>query len=88
MFSSLKFKVAVYLSVLLVGAFSAFTWTLARHQREALLESSVAHILQLSDAVVRSTNFMMMEDKPDYVHQLILDVAREKDCLLYTSRCV
>ncbi len=76
--SSLKFKVAVYLSVLLVGSFSVFTWSLARQHREDLLETSVAHILQLSDAVVRSTNFMMMEDKPDYVHQIILDVAREK----------
>lgn len=77
--SSLKFKVSVYLSVLLIAGFSVFTWSLARQQREDLLETAVDHILQLSDAVVRSTNFMMMEDKPDYVHQIILDVAREKN---------
>ncbi len=75
---SLKFKVAVYLSVLLVVAFSVFTWGLAWQQRRALLETSVAHLLQLSDAIVRSTSFMMMEDKPDYVHQIIVGVAREE----------
>ena len=77
--ASLKFKVAVYLSALLVVAFSVFTWSLARQHRAELLETAAAHILQLSNAVVHSTNFMMMEDKPDYVHQIIMDVAREKD---------
>ena len=77
--SSLKFKVAVYLLAFLIAAFSVFTWSLTRQQRVELQDTAVAHILQLSDAVVRSTRFMMMEDKPDYVHQLILDVASEKD---------
>jgi two-component system NtrC family sensor kinase len=77
--SSLKFKFAVYLSAFLLVAFSVFTWTLTQQQRVELQDTAVAHILQLSDAVVRSTRFMMMEDKPDYVHQLILDVAREKE---------
>ncbi|CAD5372804.1 putative Histidine kinase [Rubrivivax sp. A210] len=77
--SSLKFKVSVYVSALLVAAFGVFTWGQARQQREDLLETAVAHILQLSDAIVHSTNFMMMEDKPDYVHQIITDVAREKN---------
>jgi two-component system NtrC family sensor kinase len=76
--SSLKFKVAVYLLAFLIAAFSVFTWSLTRQQRDELQDTAVVHILQLSDAVVRSTRFMMMEDKPDYVHQLILDVASEK----------
>ncbi len=77
--SSLKFKFAVHLSAFLLVAFGVFTWSLTHQQRQELQETAVAHMLQLSDAVVRSTRFMMMQDKPDYVHQLILDVAREKD---------
>ncbi|HRD94961.1 MAG TPA: ATP-binding protein [Rubrivivax sp.] len=77
--SSLKFKFAVYLSAFLIVAFGFFTWSLTRQQQHELQDNAVAHMLQLSDAVVRSTRFMMMQDKPDYVHQLILDVAREKD---------
>mgnify|MGYP006276414421 CR=1 FL=1 len=79
MFSSLKFKVATYLALALAIAFAVFTWGLARQQREDLLDTAVAHILQLSDAVIHSTNFMMLQDKPEYVHRIILDVAREKD---------
>lgn len=79
MFSSLKFKVAAYLAIALTVAFAVFTWSLARQQRQDLLDTAVAHILQLSDAVIHSTNFMMMQDKPEYVHRIILDVAREKD---------
>lgn len=77
--ASVKFKIAVRLAVLMVAAFAVFTWGLARQQREAMLETAAAHILQLSDAIVRSTTFMMKENKPDYVHQIIEDVAREKN---------
>jgi two-component system NtrC family sensor kinase len=76
---SLMFKVGVYLALALVAAQALFTWSLARQQRQDLLDTAVAHILQLSDAVVHSTNFMMMQDRPEVVHQIILDVAREKD---------
>lgn len=54
--SSLKFKVAVYLLAFLIAAFSVFTWSLTRQQRVELQDTAVAHILQLSDAVVRSTH--------------------------------
>jgi len=77
--ASVKLKIAAQLSVILVTAFAVFTWGLARQQREAMLETAAAHILQLSDAIVRSTSLMMNEDKPEYVHQIILDVAREKN---------
>jgi two-component system, NtrC family, sensor kinase len=77
--SSLKFKVSLYVAVLLVAAFGIFTWSLARQQRESLLDTAVGHILQLSDAIVHSTTVMMMQDKPDYVHQIILDVGHEKN---------
>ena len=77
--SSLKFKVSAYLLVLLIAAFGVFAWSQSRQQREDLLDTAVTHILQLSDAITHSTHFMMMQNKPDYVHRIILDVAREKN---------
>jgi two-component system NtrC family sensor kinase len=35
--------------------------------------------MQLSDAIIRSTNFMMLQNQPYYVHRIIADVARDKD---------
>ena len=35
--------------------------------------------MQLSDAIIRSTHFMMLQNQPYYVHRIIDDVARDKN---------
>lgn len=74
---SLKFKVALYLGLGLTLVLAGFTVLLERQQRLELHEAAYAHVLQLSEAILRSTHFMMLENQPNYVHRIIEDVARD-----------
>jgi len=49
-----------------------------RQERERLLDAAAQHVTQLSDVVTRSTRFAMMQARPDYVHNIIQDVARQE----------
>ena len=56
-----------------------FTVFMVKQQRQDLLDTAVAHVLQLSDAIVRSTHFMMLQNQAYNVHRIIADVARDKN---------
>ena len=72
-------KIALYLAVGLAAVLALYTVLMIRQQRQDLLNTAVAHVMQLSDAIIRSTNFMMLQNQPYYVHRIIADVARDKD---------
>ena len=74
---SLKFKVALYLGLGLTLVLAGFTLLMERQQRLELHEAAYTHVLQLSEAILRSTHFMMLENQPNYVHRIIEDVARD-----------
>jgi two-component system NtrC family sensor kinase len=74
---TLKFKVALYLGLGLAVVLAAFTLLMERQQRLELHEAAYTHVLQLSEAILRSTHFMMLENQPTYVHRIIEDVARD-----------
>lgn len=74
---SLKFKVTLYLGLALTLILAGFTLLMERQQRLELHEAAYAHVLQLSEAILRSTHFMMLENQPNYVHRIIEDVARD-----------
>jgi two-component system NtrC family sensor kinase len=76
---TLKFKVAAYLALGLTIMLAAYTVFMVRQQRQELLDTAVAHVMQLSDAIVRSTHFMMLQNQPYYVHRMIEDVARDRN---------
>jgi two-component system NtrC family sensor kinase len=76
---TLKVKIALYLAVGLAAVLALYTVLMIRQQRQDLLDTAVAHVMQLSDAIIRSTNFMMLQNQPYYVHRIIADVARDKD---------
>jgi two-component system NtrC family sensor kinase len=76
--NTLKFKVAVYLALGLTVALMLFTAVIVRQQRVELLDSAVSHVAELSDVIIRSTHMAMLENKPDYVHRIIEDVARDR----------
>ena len=78
MFKTLKFKVAFSLALGLTVALALFAGMIVRQERQELLDSANAHVAQLSDVIVRSTHFMMLENQPYYVHRIIEDVARDK----------
>ncbi len=76
---TLKFKVGFYLAVALTAVLLIFAALVVRHERSQLLNSAAAHVTQLSDVIVRSTRFAMLNNQPDYVHSIIQDVARQEN---------
>jgi two-component system, NtrC family, sensor kinase len=75
---TLKLKVAVYLALGLSAALTLFTVMIVRQQQQNYLDTAVAHVMQLSDAIVRSTHFMMLQNQAASVHRIIADVGRER----------
>jgi two-component system NtrC family sensor kinase len=75
---TLKAKVAVYLALGLAGGLLVFMVLLVRHERNELLEAAVARVSQLSDVVIRSTRFAMLQNERYHVHRMIEDIASDK----------
>jgi two-component system NtrC family sensor kinase len=72
---SLKLKVGVYLVIALTVAVVLFTLMVIRNNREQLLTESISHAAQLSEVFLKSSRFAMLRNQPDYVHEIIQDVA-------------
>jgi two-component system, NtrC family, sensor kinase len=75
--STLKSKVVVYLAVGMTAVVTVFTLLAVHHQREQLLASAVSHLTQLSEMIVRSTRFAMLQDQRYHVHRIIQDIAND-----------
>jgi hypothetical protein len=65
---TLKLKVALYLGVGLTVVLGLYSMFRVRQHRQDHLDSAIAHVLQLSDAIVRSTHFMMLQNQAANVH--------------------
>ncbi len=77
--NSLKFKVGSYLVVALTIAVFIFSMMLVRNNREALLQQVTNNSAQLSEVVIKSTRFAMLQNKPSEVDQIIEDVGNQKN---------
>jgi two-component system NtrC family sensor kinase len=77
--SSLKYKVAFYVVIALTIAVFIFSLVLVRNNREELLNQVITHSAQLSEVVIRSTRFAMLQNKPSEVDQIIDDVSAHQD---------
>jgi two-component system, NtrC family, sensor kinase len=75
---TLKAKVALYLALGLTAALVVFTVLVVRHERDELLAAAVDQLNQLSEVVIRSTRFAMLENRLEYVHKIIEDIAADK----------
>ncbi|TAK37731.1 MAG: hypothetical protein EPO29_12085, partial [Betaproteobacteria bacterium] len=73
---SLRFKVGFYVALALMATLLLFALLVARQQRAALLGAAEDHVTQMSEAIVRSTRFAMLQNQPEFVHRIIQDVAR------------
>ena len=62
----------------LTATLAAFAVLVVRQERAQLLAAASAHVSELSDVIARSTRFAMMQARPDYVHTIIMDVARQE----------
>jgi len=76
---SLKFKVGFYLVIALTIAVFAFTFQVVRNNREQLQQQAVSHAAQLSEALIKSTRFAMLENKPSFVDRIVEDVGAHED---------
>jgi len=79
MTNSLKFKVGFYLVIALTLAVFVFALMVVRHNREELLQQAIRHSTQLSDVLIKSTRFAMLQNKPSHVSKIIEDVAAQQD---------
>jgi two-component system NtrC family sensor kinase len=75
---TLKGKVALYLALYLTVALVLFTVLVVRHERDELLAAAVDQLNQLSEVIIRSTRFAMLENRLEYVHKIIEDIAADK----------
>jgi two-component system NtrC family sensor kinase len=76
---SLKVKVGVYLVTALTIAVFLFTFMVVRNSREELLAQVTAHAAQLSEVIIKSTRFAMLQNQPSYVDKIIQDVGAQYD---------
>ena len=75
---TLKFRVSLYLALCLTAALALFTTLIVNHERDELLAAAVDQLNQLSEVIIRSTRFAMLENRREYVHKIIEDVAADK----------
>src|SRR5690349_17904965 len=74
---SLKFKVAFYVSLALLGVILLFSFLVIRHQRDQLLQEAADHLSQISEVITKSTRYAMLQNQPDYVLRIIQDVGHQ-----------
>ncbi len=71
---SLKLKIGLSLAAALTVAMLLFTVLVVRHQREELLQGAANYVTQLSEVIIRSTRFAMLQYQPSYIDRVIQDV--------------
>ena len=75
---TLKSKVVLYLAIALSAAMLLFTGLVAWFLHNEILSKVSDHVIQLSEVIVRSTRFAMLQNEPSYVDQIIHDVASQE----------
>jgi two-component system NtrC family sensor kinase len=77
--SSLKVKLGVYLVAALTLAVFLFTYLVVRNNRNEMLQQAISHSAQLSEVVIKSTRFAMLQNQPAHVDQIVQDVGNQQD---------
>jgi two-component system NtrC family sensor kinase len=76
---SLRFKVGLYLVIALSIAVLLFTVLVVRNSRAELLQQAISHAEQLSEVLIKSTRYAMLQNQPSYVDKIIQDVGAQHD---------
>jgi two-component system NtrC family sensor kinase len=74
---SLKFKVSLYLSTVLVAVMLLFVVLLVQQERGEQLRTLVTHMTQLSQVIARSTRYAMLLDEPEIVEKIVEDIGKQ-----------
>ena len=77
--TSLKAKVSLYLSAVLIAVMALFVLLLVQQARNEQLSTIVTHMSQLSQVIARSTRYAMLLDEPDIVDKIIQDIGQQSD---------
>lgn len=75
---SLKLKVGLYLTLVLVAVMVLFVMLLVKQEREEQLRTLVTHMTQLSQVIERSTRYAMLLNEPELVDKIIEDIGRQE----------
>jgi len=76
---SLRFKLGFFLVVALAVSVLLFTLLVVRNSRAEMLEQATLHTAQLSEVIIKSTRFAMLQNRPSYVDRIIEDVGAEPE---------
>ena len=76
---SLRFKLGFYLVVILAAAVLLFTALVVRNSRDNLLQQATSHSAQMSEVIIKSTRFAMLQNRPSYVDNIIEDVGAQEE---------
>ena len=74
---SLKSKVSLYLTLVLVAVMMLFVLLLVQQERGEQLRTLVTHMEQLSQVIARSTRHAMLLDQPEIVEKIIEDIGKQ-----------
>jgi two-component system NtrC family sensor kinase len=77
--NSLKFKVSLYLSIVLSVAVVVFSLVFFQHRQEELLKVTATHVTQIAETIVASTRYTMLVNERDVSEKIIGDIARQKN---------
>jgi two-component system, NtrC family, sensor kinase len=75
--TSLKAKVSLYLSAVLVAVMVLFVLLLVQQARQEQLNTIIGHMTQMSQVIARSTRYAMLLDEPDIVDKIIQDIGQQ-----------
>jgi two-component system NtrC family sensor kinase len=75
---SLRLKVFIYLAIILTAAMVIFTLLHVRHNRAGLLQEATSRVAQLSEVIIKSSRFAMLQNQPFYVNNIIQDVGNHE----------
>ena len=76
--TSLKARVSLSLSAVLVTVMVLFVFLIAQQARSDQLNTLVAQMTQLSQVIARSTRYAMLLDEPDIVDKIIQDIGKQQ----------
>jgi two-component system NtrC family sensor kinase len=75
---TLKFKVSLYLTVVLSAMMLVFITLVLKHQRAELESAAAMHVTQLAEVVARSTRFAMLKRRPMIVDEIVRDIGHQR----------
>ncbi len=77
--SSLKVRVGIYIVCALTVAVLIFSYMIVRSNRAEILEQVNSHAAQLSEVVIKSTRFAMLQNQPKHIDQIVQDVGNQEE---------